>query len=181
MIKTLQLLFALFIVFTACNDIKVKTQEKFYFSISPYIDQLVSELEQGETGLKKTAYLNDRKDSSFSESVNWESELSIFKEAEINKSAYRDKFEVDTTVNSDQNIITYKTTDKKIRVKFLRVTKNKSGEISSIEVNLKTDNTLYSSSQNLKLIPGKGFSVEGMQNIAQVSLDWFRLDGVFVE
>ncbi len=180
MIKTFQLLFAFFIVFTACNDIKVKPEEKIYFSISPYIDTLTKDLSQNGTGLKKFARLNKSVDSTFTKTVNWENELSIFKEAEINKSSYRGKFKVDSTFSNGQQIITYTTDDKKIRAKFLKLTKE-NGSIISIEVKLRTNNTLYTSAQDLVLIPGKSFSVDGMQNIAQLNVDSFRLEGVFVE
>ena len=180
MIKTLQLFLAFIIVLTACNDIKVKPEEKIYFSISPYIDTLVQELEHKNTGLKKAAQLNNSVDTNYTRDVNWENELSIFKEAEINKSSYHGKFDVDTTSRNGQQIITYTTEDKKIRTKYLEVTK-KNGKVSSIVIRLKTDNTLYSSTQDLELIPNKGFSVEGMQNIASLSVDSFRLEGVFVK
>lgn len=180
MIKTLHLFFVLFIVFTACSDIKVKPEEKIYFSISPFIDSLVVDLEQNKTGLKKTAYLNKSKDSSTTQKVDWGKELEIFKEAEINKSSYRGKFIVDSTLSNDQKIITYSTDDKKIRAKYLKVT-SENGNISSIVIKLKTDNALYSSTQNLELTPNKGFSVEGMQNIAQLNVDSFKLIGVFVD
>lgn len=179
-IKTLQLFFVLFIVFTSCNDIKVKPEEKIYFSISPFIDSLVVDLEQNKTGLKKTAYLNKSKDSSTTQKVDWGKELEIFKEAEINKSSYRGKFIVDSTLSNDQKIITYSTDDKKIRAKYLKVT-SENGNISNIVIKLKTDNALYSSTQNLELTPNKGFSVEGMQNIAQLYVDSFKLIGVFVD
>lgn len=169
------------LLLSACSDIKVRPQEDIYFSISPFIDNLANELENKNAALSKQALLNGKQDSSLIQNVNWENELSIFKEAEINKTAYKGKIAVDSNVNKlGQQVLNYKTDDKKIRVKSLSVTKDQNGNIQHIEIKMATKNTLYHSVQHLELFPDRGFNVSGAQNIIQLSADTFSLEGRFI-
>lgn len=180
-LKSFSGIFFLFILFEACTDVKVIPQEKIYFSISSYIDQLSLKLDSNHVALQKSALLNGETDTSLLKQVNWIKELSIFKEGEINKSAYKGKFEVDSNVISKgEKEVTYRTSDKDIRAKLLQVRYKEDNSIAFIKIRLTSKNTLYESIQELELYPESGFSVEGYQSIIQFREDTFYLKGKFV-
>lgn len=169
------------IAFYSCSDIEVNTNEKIHFSISPFIKQLAKELETKNVQLLKKANLNGETDSSLVQELNWEEELSIFEEAEINKSAYIGKFTIDSLfIDSGELEINYTTDDPKIRIKELKLLQNNAGKLERIEIRFLTNNSLYKSEQYLELLPKEGFHLNGTQKIMLFEADSFSLRGDFI-
>lgn len=90
--------------------------------------------------------------------INWDRELSLFSQAEINKPALREKYIVETS----NGITTYRTDNDKMKVQWIMIFTT-GGDTTEINIHTHTENFLSRSDYMLFYFPGKGYTIEGRQ------------------
>ncbi len=124
-----------------------------YFNLEEVIDNQVKLLTAQRAGAEKTNLENgDPKEKKTVKQINWQRELEMFRQAAINRPAWRNEFSADSTVSDTGNkTITYRRVPgSDAPVEYLQVSFE--GEnLRSASAKLSTDNMLYSTSKVLEM------------------------------
>ncbi len=152
--------FLLFLVsgLGACQapDLQPSQQEKGFFSLSDYLIKECERLEE-KGGLKKVV-LNGKTESKTLEQVNWKQELNDFFASDINKKAWWDKYERETTEQSEHYIALVP----ELEIRELVVNYSR-GNVSDILIKKEKKNILNHSEKELFYSPISGFRTQGFR------------------
>lgn len=159
-------LFVGLLLITACTEFtpNKKNDDKRYFDLIAYFDQQDKKLENST--VNKTITLNQKTETKQLNHVNWQQELSVFADSDINKPAFRDSYQTDSTLIGDTLRITYTARTPKLRTQTLRLDWLKSTQsIAAIAINNRVDNPLYQLSEQLYYLPLQAYSIKSQQKI----------------
>lgn len=172
------LLGILFLLFLGCNKSSLQEpEEMYYYSLKNYFNEEATRLEASKPMVKKMVTLNDKEEKKSLIIEDWNKELLTFIEADINKSAFAGKYEVDSIMNENKlQEIVYKAKDDKFKTREVHIFFDEAiNEINAIEVLLEAHNTLYHSTQNLRYEKNNTYSVWGTQEIRFLKKDIFKV------
>lgn len=114
--------------------------------------------------------------------VNWQEELELFMESDINRPAWRGSFKTDTVHLDQMLVITYKTDNTEIPVKNVVVTLDKQNkQCLRLTIDRQTDNFLYSSLQKLFFTPGEGYTVKGHLKVMFLFESEYAVESTFID
>lgn len=153
------------ILFSGCGISAKKTaqRKKLYFDIPAYIGSEINILKQESLILEKTIDLNGEKETKQYTS-NDSTDLSVFKEVDLNKLAYEGKFKVDSIITDSNNFkITYTATDVKMQIRSCIISNSDIPGRPCLYIELRDDNRLYTTTKKLSYYPEKEFSIEVTQ------------------
>ncbi|MEP0712627.1 hypothetical protein [Algoriphagus sp.] len=136
--KFLLVVFGLF----SCVAESTKTPETLpYFDLKGFIEETIQKAD-GKTVSKTSHIQGEAKEVEVTYSIeNWEEELSIFKDADINTSAMLQSYQ---TTSSDDKLVHELLPDAKAKVKYIQVT-YEGEDVSSVSIMIADDNMFYSS------------------------------------
>ncbi|MNT73709.1 hypothetical protein D3C72_2124500 [compost metagenome] len=106
--------------------------------------------------------------------ADWAKELSVFSEADINRSAWKGLFHIEK--NKEQEV--YSSDDKKVPVKEVLITKT-GGKVQGIKILIRTSNMLYSSADTLSYYPDSLYQIKKKQEIRLLSEKNYIITGKF--
>lgn len=150
-----------FILFSGCgiSEKKIAQRKKLYFDIPAYIESEINILQNESLMLEKTIDLNGDKETKQYMSKDF-TDLSVFKEVDLNKLSYAGKFKVDSMVTDSNNFkITYTATDAKMEIRTCIISNSAIPGRPCFYVELQDDNRLYTTTKKLSYYPEKEFSI----------------------
>ncbi|MFT5998985.1 MAG: hypothetical protein ACI81P_001441 [Neolewinella sp.] len=134
-----------------------------FFDLSGYISQEVERLETAKTKVEKTITLNGVVETKQLDDINFSNDLRLFREADINKPAWIEKYTTEEqTLSGSHSITTYMAQDSNLIVRRLMVEKDV-GVTIRIEIDRKTGTVLSDGQHQLVYQPGKGYWVKTQQ------------------
>ena len=158
--KLLILVFAL--AFFSCNQreaAKANT-ELLYFDLKGYFGKEIIRLRNAKVKVDKTVSINGISEKKSLLITDWDKELAIFVNADINKTSWKGSFKV-----SRQNgVESYTANSKKIPVKKVSIA-HKDSRISKIEIIVNNKNILYQSIDTLTYYPDQLYQIKKQQKI----------------
>ena len=161
--KNLALLGLLF-VFGACAEIESPVENPnpdYFFDLKEYINQYAASAKAKDMTLTKEVDKNGEKRSTVQlDSLDWEKELGLIRESDINKPAWKEKYEKSTVGDT----LIYRCTDPELTVRELKVLKNESG-VHYISIQRHTTNVLYTAHQEIQFYPDSLYAVQAHQVI----------------
>jgi hypothetical protein len=114
--------------------------------------------------------------------IDWKEELDAFKEADINRPAWRGEFKIDSISLERVFVITYKTDNEEIPVKNVVVTIDKdTRQCLQVTVDRRTKNFLYSSDQSLFFTTGEGYMMKGKLSVSYLFDSEYSIESEFIE
>lgn len=114
--------------------------------------------------------------------IDWKEELDAFKEADINRPAWRGQFKIDTISLERVYVITYKTDNEEIPVKNVVITVDKdTRQCLQVTVDKRTENFLYSSDQSLFFTTGEGYMMKGKLSVNYLFESEYSIESEFIE
>jgi len=114
--------------------------------------------------------------------IDWKEELDAFKEADINRPAWRGQFKIDTISLERVYVITYKTDNEEIPVKNVVITVDKdTRQCLQVTVDKRTENFLYSSDQSLFFTTGEGYMMKGKLSVNYLFDSEYSIESEFIE
>ncbi len=145
----------LVMLLVSCAGKKTELVDK-YFSIPEFIDQQVTRLGENENQLLKTASFGLRQESTVIDSLSrdqWEKELRIFKEHDINKPVLIDAYQTnELNTKEGERIILYELTDSTgSGILDMEIVFDSSDKVSSWKSSFKEENLLYCNFRELTL------------------------------
>lgn len=165
-------------VFTSCSrneQVSQNLQTSIYFDIKGFFEQEASRLGKDTTSIHKEIARNGGiKESKTISIKDWEKELSLFIESDINKPAWTSSYEV---INEGDDII-YTSSDPELRTKKIIV--NKNGEnVESITIHNEVKNQLYTSQEELFYSPDSVYRIHKEQDVRVIGTNSYLVVGSF--
>lgn len=162
------------------TDNSTKDQLK-YFDLNGFINEQVVFLSSNKTRVLKTISKNGLTEKKELPITNWEEELALFKEHDLNKPAWLDSYDIDTVVIDNLIYeIHYRSNEPELTTCFMNISLN-SGEISSILIKDKIENILYSTQRILTYLPDAGYRIEGTQKVRFMDEVNFAVDVMIIK
>lgn len=173
MVKVFKLIIILFL-FSSCSstpDEQAQTQ-KYFFDIAGYFKQQASSL--NHTSVIKTVSKNKVAETKTIVVENWEQELQLFTECDINKPAWKDSYRRD----SSSNTLTYTATDPELKVRNIKIDFSDQSP-KKIEINTQSKNLLYHTTEKLIFIPDSIYQITKHQKVLLLGLNDYEITGRF--
>ncbi|TAF33819.1 MAG: hypothetical protein EAZ57_10245 [Cytophagales bacterium] len=159
-----------------CTPELVNTSSNVFDS-SVFIQAQSKVLQAKKAKLQKIANGSEKQELTL---PNWERELFLFAEANINKNLIRDQY---TCSDTPQETL-YTAKDSRFKVKSLRILKNAQGQPKQIDIHYKETSKLYNieraMSLELRQNVLKRYRIEGVQKVFGLSPIQYRLDAEVV-
>jgi hypothetical protein len=169
------LLPVILLVFSGCNPAdKNQKGDLSYFDLKGYFEKESLRLNKSNPVFTKTVMVNESSETKNIRIADWAKELSVFSEADINRSAWKGLFHIEK--NKEQEV--YSSDDKKVPVKEVLITKT-DGKVQGIKILIRTSNMLYSSADTLSYYPDSLYQIKKKQEIRLLSEKNYIITGKF--
>ncbi|MEM7572981.1 MAG: hypothetical protein AAF433_08770 [Bacteroidota bacterium] len=146
-----------------CGSTNTQQFEGPFFDLAGYMQQEIESLQQEEVELEKTITLNGETETQRISDINYEQELLLFRNADINKPAWIEKYELSTEELPEEQIrMTYTATDSTLMTQLLVVIQQDE-EVAAIRIIRKTGSVLSKGRQELIYLPRELYSIEAKQ------------------
>jgi len=166
------------------GDVSVKARLKpAFFSLKKFFAGEASRLRRDRYRLNKTVVYESTTEKHIVRVGSWEKELGIFADADINKSAWIDKYRTTSTGVKTS----YLALDSSLKVKSITISRgiknaaSADGGVQLIRINLSTRNFLYNMSEQLSYLPDSGYRVQRMQNIKVLGRKTYDIQAAFLK
>lgn len=173
--------FFILLLFSGCQRTPEQLQknELTYFDLRGYFEKEIARLSKAAPVITKTVRVNDSSETKKNRIADWKRELEIFKDADINKTAWKGLFKI-TRPGYD---LQYTTDNEKIPVKevtvFYKKGSTQKNEVSGLRILIKNTNLLYNSTDTLIYYPDSIYQVKKAQNILFLSGKRYQISGKF--
>jgi len=131
-----------------------------YFDLKGYFGKEIIRLRNAKARVNKMVSINGIEEHKTSLINDWDKELAIFVNADINKKSWKGSFEI----NSNGGVDIYTTTNKKIPIKKVSVT-HQFSRVSKIEIIINNKNILFQSQDTLIYVPDQLYQIKKQQKI----------------
>lgn len=162
---------ALSIIFTSLLSCQTTPETEQAIKLMPFFDletffEKEIEILKSTKKVEKTAMINGETETKTLKDLDFSQELAIFTQSNINKTAWLDKYAIDSVYNAQKQLVQLNYTAKEERLRTREVIisfENK--EITKVEVQNATKNIIAQSQQNLVYVPKKGYTIKSEQDI----------------
>lgn len=170
--KNYFLLFLIFISYACVPTSATNDADKKYFDLVQFTDNLVKELTIKKPKVDKKIFLGGEADNITSDTLNWEKELALFKEADINSPSLRDSYEIEE--DKLKHTLTYTAKESKLKVKEIRLAFDEQSQankvsIKQVKIFFSEDNQLYEIQRDLAMELKNNelftYSIKGFQKV----------------
>ena len=147
----IQSIFALLLTLAACQTpAETRTEPNAYYDVKGFVENQIQLLGQRQPAIEKTMVVGQEQEKRSTRDVNWQKELELFVQADINKPAFRLSY---ATQRPDSLTYEYRLqTEEDLPVRFLKVVLDKSSRKPAlIQAQIQAENKLYESQKNLSL------------------------------
>ncbi|RMF01237.1 MAG: hypothetical protein D6772_05165 [Bacteroidetes bacterium] len=154
-----------------------------HFSLKRYIGSEIKRLTQSHQAIYKTITLDGETEVLRADSVDYRSELNLFLQADINRPAWADKYQVDSVYENHQLIeLHYTALDTSLPTQLLRVRFRPAADslwVEGVTIRSKSETALSSSQKTLVYHPDKGYTIDVAQSGAMTKDLQFQLQARF--
>lgn len=167
--------FAMPLFFYSCKPAKQEQGHNLnYFDLKGYFEKEALRLKTSNPIITKTVMVNGSGETKQIRLADWQKELAVFTDADINRSAWAGLFGVQK--NNEQEL--YTSAVEKVPVKEVLILK-KDNKPYHIQVLVNNTNMLYSSSDTLSYYPDSLYQIKKKQHIKLLSEKNYSITGRF--
>jgi hypothetical protein len=136
-----------------------------YFNLAKIVQTDIDSNTKNSCGEEKIINVNNKQEKQTINSLDWQKEMQLLLDCDMNKPSWKGKFNVDTLWKQDSTMysITYYSLSNKIQVKRLCVEYANNNEIATITIDKKINSILFSNRQQIIYQPGQSFTVSSQQ------------------
>ncbi len=172
MVSKSMLIAILFLV--ACQGVEEKPSKK-YMDLKGFFEQESARLSKARASVEKTVSRNGISERKKNMVPNWDAELNLFIESDINKPAWRDSYRI----AGDSTIINYTAIDQKLRTRSIKIRKDRQGVLKDLIIVNRTQNSLYSSTEELRYSPDSIYRIVKKQDVILLGNNNYEISGIF--
>lgn len=160
----MRFLVPIFILLVSCQqETKKISSEKIYFDLEKLVRADIERHTVNNCAEEKNITINGKNESKQIDTVDWEKELQLLLDCDINKPDWIGKYDVQVLNDSQKYIFTANSS--KIPIRSLTVIyEQKGGEVSSVEIVKKISTALFSNEQQITFLPDKSFNIKACQS-----------------
>lgn len=156
--------------------------QRYYYDLPKFFENQINNLKSKGQWVRKHVTKDGHSHIIERGNIDWNEELGVFLDSDINRPAWRGEFKVDTINLEREYVITYKTGNEQIPVKNVVVTINKqSKQCLKLTVDRRTENFLYKSDQSLYFTTGEGYIMKGKLSVTYLFDSEYAIDTEFIE
>jgi hypothetical protein len=174
------LLLSLFLA--SCTNSENKIQSKNYYDLAGLLNQQISNLSAKKPLVEKLVVLQDKQERITTKDIDWNKELELFLQADLNKQSYQSAYTIDV---KDKSVTYFLKEGEKMPVKQLTIEFDEKELPKHIEVLMQTSNYLYESDKKLTadLVNSqlKSYKIEGTQQLFVGSKKIFSVEGKIIK
>ena len=151
----------------SCTPEEVLLENRPFFDLKSFFESEIEKLNQTKEIKKIISYKGQLEEKVLTASdINFNEELQIFMNSDINRTAWLDKYTVDTTFNAQGGIdkLDYTTTDPKLKTKSL-IINFREGEPYSVAIRNQTGSFFSNTDQYLFYESEKKYRIENSQKL----------------
>jgi hypothetical protein len=182
----LRLIFLLlFLGLAACTPEKNQARTGQYYDLASFVESQIGELDSLRPTVEKTVVSGNARETKQISAINWSKELDLFVQADLNKPAYRNSYQVEKV--GDYTLIYRARPGEEVPVKYLKIEVDAAaGKPRHVEVTITSENYLYNSEKKLFLHGSpdaqgrwrvREYQVSGYQQLAFFSKRPFEVKG----
>ncbi|HEY0176678.1 MAG TPA: hypothetical protein VGC08_09890 [Pedobacter sp.] len=134
---------------------------KNYFDIRGFFNSEATRLGSKNPIVLKTVSDNRTPERKKVRIADWQNELELFSESDINKASWKDSY----NTKKDSNTVIYTAREAGLRTRKIRITKSPTGKTSRIQIENKAENMLYTSVENLDYYPDSLYIIDKFQKV----------------
>jgi hypothetical protein len=179
------LFIALIVILSSCTKDPAEVyyeDQRYYYDIPAFMVKQVETLQSQDQRVRKHVTKDGHSHIIEHGNIDWKEELDAFKEADINRPAWRGEFKIDSISLERVFVITYKTDNEEIPVKNVVVTIDKdTRQCLQVTVDRSTKNFLYSSDQSLFFTTGEGYMMKGKLSVSYLFDSEYSIESEFIE
>lgn len=174
------------LILSSCIDRDAPNQPNVYYDVAGFVKRQIADLSAQKPLVSKTVLVNEERSQQTTHDINWNRELELFTQADINKPALRNSYLV-TRPDSMTYQYTLKKSEERLTVRLLRVQLDPTTrQPRRIEAALQTNNPLYSSERHLLLDIGPAagrqwgvarYKLWGFQELSFFDKNTFLVEG----
>lgn len=146
-----------------------------YFSLETYFKAEAARLQKLSRPISKTVNKNGQQETHTVQIGKWENELMLFIESDINKAAWQQSYQIDST----ENTVVYRSRDPELRTREITVKRLNNGAISHISIQNGVENMLYESDEQLDYYPDSLYRIGKKQHVAVIGENTYTVTGIF--
>jgi hypothetical protein len=162
--------------FCACNQGAKETGKSLkYFDLKGYFEKDSTRLTKQNKLIFKSVTHNGVTQSKKMHIANWGIELSLFKESDINRPAWKDSY----TVINDNDTLIYKAKYPELTTREILIKKDKQ-KVSWIMIFNSTKNPLYQTTEKLSYFPDSLYLIEKYQKVRLMGSNNYRIEGLTI-
>lgn len=156
--------------------------QRYYYDLPKFFENQINNLKSKGQWVRKHVTKDGHSHIIERGNIDWNEELGVFLDSDINRPAWRGEFKVDTINLEREYVITYKTGNEQIPVKNVVVTIDKqSKQCLKLTVDRRTENFLYKSDQSLYFTTGEGYIMKGKLSVTYLFDSEYAIDTEFIE
>lgn len=152
--------------FSACQNATVQdnsTGVKKYFDLKGLVQQDINTNMQHHFSELKSVRIDGKQESKQIDTVDWNKELKIILESDINKPNWEGKYQVQTTADKKEYL--YTTLSSKLPIRSMKVQyASNSDAVILVEIEKKISSFLFSNQQSIQYIPHHSFKITAKQS-----------------
>ncbi len=165
----------LIVLLLSCQAPTTAPKKLFYPDISSYFHKEIQRLQEAKPSVEKTIHINKQKETKRLSSINWEEELSLFIESDINKPAFEGLYRIKAAGNE----FTYSALDEKLKTREVKITYNAAAKIERIAISNHNKNSLYSADEFLEYRPDTLYQIVKRQEVLILGTNNYWIQGEF--
>lgn len=162
-------------VLQACSGGAEKVPATAYFDLRAYFEAEAARLQSAAPLIRKAVSIDSSAEVRQLKIESWADEFSAFSEADINKAAWRGMY----SVQKQGDIERYTATSDKTPVRLLTIYRQ-GNQVKSLQITIKTENTLYTSTEELSYYPDSLYEINKVQAVRFKALKNYKVKGIFI-
>jgi hypothetical protein len=135
------------IISLSCSEQKDFTEKK-YFDLKGFSENLIVDLQKRKPEVRKVWQLASKVETKNSNVIDWQKELALFVEADLNKKAFLNSYEIIN--NGPESLFSLKKGEE-LPVKKIIVRKDALGRVGNIKIERSTNNYLFKASSRFEM------------------------------
>lgn len=171
--KVTCLLFTVILLSACSQNSEPSRQQKYFFDIAGYFQRQAEILKNKK--VLKTVQKNGVSETKTLEISDWQQELALFTEADINKPAWKNSYKVDSGANK----LLYTAKEADLRVQKITINFANEGQVKQIAISTQSTNLLYHTTENLLFVADSAYRIEKHQKVLLLGANDYLINGKF--
>lgn len=164
------LLFLLGLFLVACNASSSEDEgtlvDSPFYDLKTFFNGEIERLTKEQPNVLKRVAIQEKKEEKQFDQLNYKQELQAFVDADINKVAWFDRYEIDS-IQENQSLkqLTYTAKSPKLKTRSIQITFDDQQAIQEVKMAIGTENQVAGSKKELTYTTNQGYKIETVQSL----------------